>query len=386
MMALRWRPDLAPTSVIVLTALVYARGVRRAWAHAGRGRGIRRTQVAAVAIGIGVLALALISPLDGLSEASFAAHMTQHVLLAVVAPPFLVAGGMMLGLFWALPLRQRLALARVVQRTAWLRGVWRALSMPATAWLVHMLAIWSWHAPPLYELALRSDAAHALEHLSFLGSAMLLWWTIIYPRAQRRTAYAIGIVSLFATAMHTGVLGALITFSHRVWYPSQAAGAASLGLTAIEDQQLAGLIMWVPAGLLYVVAMSALFVAWLGSSSRRRAAIVVAAGVAAASCAHADASVVPGGSVDRGKQTIAAYGCGSCHAIAGVRNANGEVGPPLTGVASRSIIAGELANTPENMMRWIRDPQAIEPNTAMPNLHVDDQEARDIVAYLYTLR
>ena len=108
--------------------------------------------------------------------------------------------------------------------------------------------------------------------------------------------------------------------------------------------------------------------------------------VAATGCRVAEGSVIPGASVPRGKQSIAGFGCGACHEISGVRSAHGKVGPPLTGVATRAIIAGELANTPENMVRWIRDPQAVEPNTAMPNLGVSEQTARDMVAYLYTLR
>ncbi|HTK50726.1 MAG TPA: c-type cytochrome [Gemmatimonadaceae bacterium] len=108
--------------------------------------------------------------------------------------------------------------------------------------------------------------------------------------------------------------------------------------------------------------------------------------VAAAGCRAAEGSVIPGASVARGKQSFAGFGCGSCHEIRGVRAAYGKIGPPLTGVATRAIIAGQLANTPENMVRWIRDPQAVEPNTAMPNLGVTEQTARDMVAYLYTLR
>jgi cytochrome c1 len=95
--------------------------------------------------------------------------------------------------------------------------------------------------------------------------------------------------------------------------------------------------------------------------------------------------VIPGASVERGRQSLAGFGCGACHTIDGVTAAHGLVGPPLSGVASRSIIAGELPNTPDNMVRWIRNPQAIEPNTAMPNLQVTEQVARDMVAYLYTL-
>ncbi len=103
-------------------------------------------------------------------------------------------------------------------------------------------------------------------------------------------------------------------------------------------------------------------------------------------CSHADASVVPGGDVARGKQDVRAMGCGACHTIDGLTGAHGEVGPPLTTIGRRSIIAGELPNTPDNMIRWLENPQAVEPNTAMPNLGIGPQSARDIAAYLSTLR
>jgi cytochrome c1 len=103
-------------------------------------------------------------------------------------------------------------------------------------------------------------------------------------------------------------------------------------------------------------------------------------------CARSSPSLVPGGDVSRGRAALATNGCGSCHEIAGVPGADGLVGPPLTTIASRSIIAGELANTPENMERWILDPPAVEPGTVMPNMHLTERDARDMVAYLYTLR
>ena len=114
--------------------------------------------------------------------------------------------------------------------------------------------------------------------------------------------------------------------------------------------------------------------------------MILIATIGAAACRAAEGSVIPGASVERGRQSLAGFGCGSCHEIRGVTGAHGHVGPPLTGVARRSIIAGELANTPENMVRWIRDPVGVEPNTAMPNVQVSEQTARDMVAYLYTLR
>ena len=99
---------------------------------------------------------------------------------------------------------------------------------------------------------------------------------------------------------------------------------------------------------------------------------------------HSD--VVAGGSPARGRAELGAVGCGSCHEIPGVRGARGLVGPPLGGIAERTMLAGRAPNTPANMIAWIRDPQTIEPGTAMPNLGVDERTARDMAAYLYTLR
>lgn len=103
-------------------------------------------------------------------------------------------------------------------------------------------------------------------------------------------------------------------------------------------------------------------------------------------CGPGDESVtVAGGSPARGRTALIGAGCGSCHVIPGVRGAHGRVGPPLSGIAVRTMLAGQVPNTPQSMISWIRDPQAIEPGTAMPNLHVDERAARDMAAYLFTL-
>jgi cytochrome c2 len=101
-------------------------------------------------------------------------------------------------------------------------------------------------------------------------------------------------------------------------------------------------------------------------------------------CARAEARIVPGGDIARGKAAIQTIGCGACHVIDGISDAHGQVGPPLSGIANRSMVAGVLPNTPENMIRWIEDAPSISPQTAMPNLGVTAQQARDIAAYLYT--
>jgi len=116
------------------------------------------------------------------------------------------------------------------------------------------------------------------------------------------------------------------------------------------------------------------------------ATVAVAAGAACSSGHRATPREVPGGSPDAGVTAIRRHGCGSCHEIPGVKGASGLVGPPLVHWRRRSFIAGELANTPDNLMRWLRDPKAVEPGTDMPALGVTDLEARDITAYLYTLR
>jgi cytochrome c2 len=111
---------------------------------------------------------------------------------------------------------------------------------------------------------------------------------------------------------------------------------------------------------------------------------------ALASCkgysSQAAAEEMTGGNVARGEATINRYGCGACHTISGISGANGQVGPPLTGIASRTYIAGVLENNPDNMLRWIQNPRGVDDKTAMPVLGVSEQEARDIASFLYTLK
>ena len=115
-------------------------------------------------------------------------------------------------------------------------------------------------------------------------------------------------------------------------------------------------------------------------------AIAVASGGCNAPNTRGDAMMLTGGDPDRGVNAIGRYGCGACHTIPGIRGANALVGPPLTRIARRSYLAGEVQNTPANMVRWIQHPQRIEKGTVMPEMGVTESDARDIAAYLYTLR
>jgi putative membrane protein len=253
-------------SSLTLLLGLYAVGVVRLWRNAGYGRGIRPAEAIAFAAGWIALAVALSPPLDEWSETWLVAHMAQHELLMVVAAPLVAMSAPLIALLWAVPSPISRPVLKSV-RHAPLTMCWTALTAPATVFLVHAAALWVWHLPSLYTYALQHEAVHAAQHLCFFGSAALFWWGIAHGR-YGRVAYGAAVVYVFATAVHSSVLGALLTFSPRVWYVPYLARRNG-SLTPLEDQQLAGLLMWVPAGLIVAVGGLALFGAWLRESDRR---------------------------------------------------------------------------------------------------------------------
>jgi putative membrane protein len=148
------------------------------------------------------------------------------------------------------------------------QSIWTPLTTPAIAWILHAVILWAWHLPVLFQAPLRNGLVHTVQHLSFLGSALLFWWALVHGR-EGLMGYGAAVVYVFTTAVHTSILGALLTFSPTTWYPAYAATAPLWGLTLLEDQQIGGLIMWVPAGLVYIAAGLWLFTLWLRESERR---------------------------------------------------------------------------------------------------------------------
>ena len=376
---------------LVITAVLYALGSRRA----GQSRNVQL----AFWSGLASLAIALLPPLHELSESFFSAHMVQHTILMTVSAPLIVLGRPVLVSLWALPLRFR---RRLVESNV--SSAARTLTQtPITvAFIIHSLAIWIWHLPRLYDAALQSEPIHAAQHLSFLLTAMLFWNCVLAPRT-RATSLGKGVFFVFATAAHTAVLGAMIALAHSPLYAFYQTATPRHGVSVLEDQQLAGLIMWVPAGLLYTLAGVALLIAWLKQMESRNAlrsfastaAMLVVAMIGLSGChgyareqalGEQSAALMTGGDPRVGKDAIEAVGCGGCHTIDGVRDANGEVGPPLNGIVRRTYIAGVLTNTPEHLARWIVDPKSVDSLTAMPALGLTPQDARNIAAYLYTLK
>lgn len=261
-LATAWTLDPVVLASIAIPAWLLLRGTRRLWSHAGTGRGVKRWQVACAAAGFLILLAALVSPLHQLGGALFAAHMAQHQLLMVVAAPLLILGAPMTSALWAFdqPLRRRIGAFgnKVTQSRAW-----RTLLHPVSAWTLHAAAIWAWHAPPLYERTLTNEWVHTAQHFSFFGTALLFWWSVIHPRGGAVRGYGLAALAVFTTAVHGSLLGALLTFSKQPWYPSYAGRVEPWGTTMLQDQQLGGLIMWVPAGFVYTVAAMLLLERWM---------------------------------------------------------------------------------------------------------------------------
>jgi putative membrane protein len=382
-----WGGDAGALVSILALAVLYGVGVRRLWRNAGRYHVVSRAEVVAFYAGILTLLVALCSPLDALADTLFSAHMLQHVLLITVAAPLAILGAPLVPMLWSLPRGMRVGAGRA-WNAAGLRTAGAALALPLPAWALHTLALWAWHTPGAYSAALANDAIHACEHASFYLTALLVWWVALRPlRGHGGVAGAVCV--LVGTLAQSGALGAILTFSGTPWYYGQSAGAAAWGLTALQDQQLAGLIMWIPAGFVYLAGVLAVMRRILMPTVKRVGAVAATAVVSAATitaCSRTPAGRgVADGSPRLGKIAIQHYGCGSCHAIPGIRSANGNIGPSLAGIADRRIIAGIVPNTPDEMVRWIVMPQSMAPGNAMPNLGVSDGQARDIAAYLYTL-
>jgi cytochrome c oxidase assembly factor CtaG/cytochrome c2 len=388
---------------LALTVVVYVRGARESRKRSTRNEVALGREMWFFIAGFSVLALALMSPLHQIGGALFSAHMVQHELLMAIAAPLLVLGRPAVPMLWGLPGSVRKPVGKVFT-TGLLRGAWRFLTLPLVAFLLHAAAIWVWHAPSLYDASVTNELVHTAQHLSFLGTALLFWWSVFHGRGNRKSDGS-AILWLFATAVHTSLLGALMTGSDSPWYAAyHDSTTMQWGLTTLADQQLGGIVMWVPGGVVYMIAALYLVLGFMRESGERvkksdrarRAATAIARGSAAlialiliAGCDNHDtqwAAEMTGGNPQRGAEAMRSYGCQSCHSIPGITGAHALVGPPLAGIASRSYIAGVMSNTPTHMIEWLRNPPAIDSKTAMPNMHVSERDARDIAAYLYTLR
>jgi putative membrane protein len=232
-----------------VTAGAYAVGLGKL---AAKGVTINRWSVALFAAAWLCAILPVLSPLHELGHSVFWLHMVEHEVLILLAAPLFVLARPGPIFLWALPRRAMGAIQNGLLAPR-LRAFWVQITQPTAAVLLHGATLWIWHAPVLFQAALTSAPAHLAQHFSFFVSALLFWWSLL-SRRRLSANPASGIMALFATALHTSLLGVLMTVSSAIWYPFASDPFPICGLTRIQDQQIAGLIMWVPGTAVYLVA------------------------------------------------------------------------------------------------------------------------------------
>ncbi|WP_263418637.1 cytochrome c oxidase assembly protein [Terriglobus albidus] len=257
-----WTFELSIILPLLLMGSWYLRGALRR-----RNHSILRWRHLAFASGWLSLVFALVSPLHQLGDALFSAHMLQHEILILIAAPLIAASHCSVTFLYALPRMHRKRVGALIS------GIERnplvcLLTAPLSAWLIHAAALWGWHIPALYQATVRSDVIHAVQHLTFFLTG-LIFWSALYGAGRSSMSYGMATLYTFGTAVHCSALGALLTFSTVLWYPIYTERTQIWHLTALEDQQLGGLLMWVPSGLVFIAIGVLLFAKWLHTSDRR---------------------------------------------------------------------------------------------------------------------
>ena len=250
-----------PTIVIglLVAAGLYARGWYRLRRRGRGGRILKPWRAWCYAAGLATVVLALLSPIGTYDSIFFFMHMIQHVLLIMVAAPLIWLGAPLLPTIWAFPRRGRRRIGRLFQQRNPVHRVFHFLTQPGLALALFVLVLFIWHYPALYDAAQGRTLIHDLEHALFFGTALLFWWPVIHPSGgRRRLSYGAGILYIFPAKIAGFVLGAGLTLSSEPFYQTYAALPRIWGMSALDDQQLGGLIMWVFGGLLFIIPLLAL--------------------------------------------------------------------------------------------------------------------------------
>jgi cytochrome c oxidase assembly factor CtaG len=267
-------------ALLTVASSLYAAGWLRMHREGNPAKVLGTARVLAFAAGIAVLFIALESPLDSLAGSLFSAHMVQHLLLMLLAPPLLVWSRPMLAWLWAFPLAWRRRIGKFWNGTAALHGSHTFLMRPLVVWLLASVALWFWHLPGPYDWAVENEGVHAFEHACFFLTSLAFWTLVAQPYGRRHVGHGTALVVVATFALHNGLLGALLAFAGTPLY--RAYTQPILGLTPLEDQQLAGLIMWVPASIVHLTTLAMLFVGWLSGKEDYLPRPILAAGELAA--------------------------------------------------------------------------------------------------------
>lgn len=233
------------------------------YAHGIGAKGARPPpwRAASLLAGVVVILVALSPPMGAASMQFFSAHMSQHLLLILVAAPLIVLGRPAPVVLRALPRRFSAPIATVLGTLR--RRISRRHSavVAVAAWLLHAVTLWAWHVPALYDAALHNPWIHGLEHATMLLGAMPMWMVVLTPLRATGLPGIAAVPYLFTTSLHSGALGALLVFAPSPWYDHLRYAPA--GGDIVADQQMAGLIMWMPGALVYLGAALAVFGVWM---------------------------------------------------------------------------------------------------------------------------
>jgi cytochrome c oxidase assembly factor CtaG len=271
-----WTLDPWLIALLVIACAIYGRGWW--WLHNRRPERFGIREFFAFQAGLLVLFLALASPLDALAELLLQVHMIQHLVLMMVVPPLLWLGAPVLPLFHGLP--RPVVKRGVGPLLAWppLRRLGHYLTHPLLCWSAFAVSTLAWHLPTFYELALRSARWHEVQHGCFLGTGLLFWWPVIqpWPSRPRWPRWTMVLYLLLADLQNTA-LSALLIFSERILYPTYATVPRLWNLSVLDDQAAAGVLMWVPGSVIFLVPVGVLVMRFLDAPRIRRAAFVGAA-------------------------------------------------------------------------------------------------------------
>ena len=271
-----WEFDPFVVLPLALLGLLFARGRRRLARLSHRVGASPRGRLWFFAAAYLVLVLALLSPLHGFAEELFFVHMVQHVLLMSAAAPLLLLANPLPTVIWGLPFG-RAAVGSLLAPGGPLVNVLRVLTRPVVAWWHFTLNLWLWHQPAAYQAALEREALHYLQHFLFFLTAVLFWWPVIGPSPLRsRLGYPARMLYVFAAWLPNSVLGAGFTFAPSVIISYYQTRPRFWDIDPLTDQQLAGLLMWIPGDAVYAAAMMVLLLAILRQEDRREAESAVA--------------------------------------------------------------------------------------------------------------
>ena len=255
---LNW--NFAPSIFMMLISLAVLYGylIYLARKDGHWGKEVRGRHIAFFALGLFIIFIALVSPLDTLSNvALFSAHMVQHLLLMLIASALLLLGtpGYWIRYLYSLPVLKRIL---------------PIVTHPVVTLLTFNFVMWIWHVPALYQAALLDVNIHVMEHMMFLAAGVLMWLPVIHDAPpQHPLSYPGRIVYLFANMISSSILGALFTFATGIAYPFYGNASLAFGMSPATDQELAGLIMWVPGGGLFLISILIVFSAWLNAEDRK---------------------------------------------------------------------------------------------------------------------